>query len=81
MEVKVHMSLFQSVGERGSSLRVKEQQKTLHHRCAYNVWTYTMYMHIMYVHIHVHVNKAKQGKVNGSTQGRQLISKKKAELP
>ena len=29
----------------------------------------------------VHVHKAKQGKVNGSTQGRQLISKKKAELP
>ena len=28
---------------------------------------------------YVHVNKAKQGKANGSTQGRQLISKKKAE--
>ena len=33
------------------------------------------------MYIHVHVNKAKQGKANGSTQGRQLISKKKAELP
>ena len=30
---------------------------------------------------HIHVNKSKQGKANGSTQGRQLISKKKAELP
>ena len=28
---------------------------------------------------YIHVNKAKQGKVNGSTQGRQLISK--SELP
>ena len=31
--------------------------------------------------VHVHVNKAKQGKVNGSTQGRQLISKKKLNCP
>ena len=28
-----------------------------------------------------HVNKAKQGKANGSTQGRQLISKEKLNCP
>ena len=36
---------------------------------------------LLCVDIHVHVNKSKQGKANGSTQGRQLILKKKAELP
>ena len=35
----------------------------------------------IYTNVRVHVNKSKQGKANGSTQGRQLISKKKAELP
>ena len=30
----------------------------------------------VHVHVHIHVNKSKQGKANGSTQGRQLISNK-----
>ena len=33
------------------------------------------------MHVHVHVHVRKQSKANGGTQGRQLISKKKAELP
>ena len=47
------------------------------------VFPFTISLSFPYaIHIfNVHVNKAKQGKANGSTQGRQLISKKKAELP
>ena len=46
------------------------------------MYTYIyMYIHVtMHAFVHVHC-KSKKGKANGGTQGRELISNKKAELP